>query len=152
METLPVATRRIGPGEVIGPADLRMATMPAGRWPGLLAHTLADAVGMAPRRPVSAGQPIDIADLGRPVLVRKNAVVAIRLESAGITLTAEGVATEAAGLGEHVRVLNPSSRAILDAEVTGPGRVRVLPGSLPLVTPPGSTPVPARLLAQVSAR
>lgn len=86
------------------------------------------------------------------MLVRRNAVVAMRFESAGIVLAAEGIALDAAGLGEHVRVLNPSSRAVLDAEVAGPGRVRILPGSLPVIAPAGSTPVPARLLAQVSAR
>ena len=39
-------------------------------------------------------------------------------------------------MGERVRVLNPVSRAVLEAEVTGPGRVRVRPDSVPLVPAP----------------
>ena len=45
----------------------------------------------------------------------------------------QGQALESAGLGEHVKVLNPMSQAVLDAEVTGAGQVRVSPDTIPVM-------------------
>jgi flagella basal body P-ring formation protein FlgA len=84
------------------------------------------------RRPVSAGQPLAAGDLQRPALVQRRGNVQIVLESAGLLLTAQGVAMETGGAGDQVRVLNPVSHAVMLAEVIGPGRVRVAPGSVPL--------------------
>ena len=53
------------------------------------------------------------------------------LDSPGIALTAQGQALEAGAIGERIRVLNPVSRAVLEAEVIGPGRVRVAPDASP---------------------
>jgi flagellar basal body P-ring formation protein FlgA len=54
------------------------------------------------------------------------------LDSPGITLTAQGQAAESGAIGERIRVLNPSSRAAVEAEVIGPDRVRVAPNVLPM--------------------
>ncbi len=63
METLPVAARPIAAGEVIGAADIRLATMPSTRWAGTFVQAPAAAIGMMLRHPVSAGQPIATTDL-----------------------------------------------------------------------------------------
>ncbi|HJS84556.1 MAG TPA: flagella basal body P-ring formation protein FlgA, partial [Acetobacteraceae bacterium] len=57
-------------------------------------------------------------------------------ELPGISLSAEGRALENGAAGDHIRVLNPASRAVLDAVVIGEGRVRVDPQAPPL-TPAG---------------
>ncbi len=54
------------------------------------------------------------------------------LDSPGIALTAQGQALEAGAIGERIRVLNPVSHAVVEAEVIGPDRVRVAPNAMPL--------------------
>lgn len=134
MMTVPVVTRRIMPGDVIGPADLRMGRVRGNDINGDFIHVAAGAFGLAPRRPLMPGQKLRVADLVRPPLVLRGAIVSIALEGPGMSLSAQGQALDQGALGEHVRVLNPASRAVLDAEITGPGSVRVLPGSTPLST------------------
>jgi len=135
MVELPVPRRRMLPGDVVLADDLQWTRLRATLARGEVVRTTAEAVGQALRRPVQPGQPILLADLGRPVLVTKGMPMLLALDGPGIQLTATGVATEPAGLGERVRVLNPASRVVVEAEVTGPGRARVLPGSQPVPAP-----------------
>ncbi len=144
MVELPVPRRRLMPGELITARDLQVVRMRAQGARGDFVRMREQALGQAVRRPVAPGQPILLADLGRPVLVQKGASIRIVLDSPGIALTAQGVATEPGGLGERVRVLNPASRAMIEAEVIGLDQVRVLPGAMP-VTAQGR-------LAQVAQR
>ena len=66
----------------------------------------------------------------RPALVQRGANVQMQLQAPGISLVAQGVAMDSGATGERIRVLNPSSRAVVEAEVIGPGRVRVTPDSI----------------------
>ncbi|MBC7802056.1 MAG: flagellar basal body P-ring formation protein FlgA [Gemmatimonadaceae bacterium] len=131
---LPVPRRRMIPGDVIATGDLEWVRMRAGLVRGDVVRAMRDAVGQALRFGVQAGAPIRLSDLGRPALVQKGTPVILALDSPGIQLTAQGMAMEPAGLGERVHVLNPASKVVVEAEVTGPGRARVLPGSTPLNT------------------
>ena len=145
MVELPVPRRRMLPGDIVLATDLQWTRMRAALARGEVVRTAAEAVGQALRRPVQPGQPLLLTDLGRPVLVVKGTPMLLALDGPGIQLTATGVATEPAGLGERVRVLNPASRVVIEAEVTGPGRGRVLPGSQPV--PAGNLALP-RLAAR----
>ena len=78
------------------------------------------------------GSRLRSSDLTRPAMVQKGASVLMLLDSPGIALTAQGQALEAGAIGERIRVLNPVSRAVVEAEVIGPDRVRVAPGAMPL--------------------
>jgi flagella basal body P-ring formation protein FlgA len=91
------------------------------------------AVGMAVRRVMLPGQALTLADLSRPLAVQKGARVMMQLVSGGLSLTAQGQALEAGTVGERIQVLNPNSRAVVEAEVVGPDRVRVAAGSTPVV-------------------
>ena len=66
------------------------------------------------------------------------------LDSPGIALTAQGQAMEGGAIGERIRVLNPVSRAVVEAEVTGSDRVRVAPGAMPLSLPGRATTASVR--------
>lgn len=135
MMELPVPRRRLLPGELIRAGDLQLARLRAQGSRAEFVRVMGQAVGQAVRRPVTPGQPILLSDIGRPVLVQKGSSVRVVLDSPGISLTANGVATEPGGMGERVRVLNPTSRAVVEAEVIGPDRVRVLPGAAPILPP-----------------
>ncbi|MBS0559515.1 MAG: flagellar basal body P-ring formation protein FlgA [Proteobacteria bacterium] len=133
--TVPVAAARLPAGTVVRPGDLRMARLHAALLHADVAGAPEQAVGLELRHQVLPGQPLPVADLQPPTLVSRGGSVLVQLDSPGIALTAKGVALDSGGLGAAVRVLNPASRAVLDAEVIGPARVRVAPGSMP--QPPG---------------
>lgn len=133
---LPLATARVPAGAVIGPADLRNGRVRAAGLPPALLRDPQQAIGMAVKHALSPGQPVALAELERPALVQKGALVQIDLDSPGLILSARGQATEPGALGDRIRVLNPTSRAIVLAEIIGPGRVRVEPETLPLVAAP----------------
>lgn len=133
MIELPVPTARLPASTVLGPADVHMARVPARLANGAVARLPADVVGRQLRRQVMPGQPLALADLMRPTLVRRGAEVLMELDSPGIALTAQGQAMEGGAVGERIRVLNPNSHAVIEAVVAGPDRVRIAPGTPPLV-------------------
>lgn len=133
MTVLPVTRRAMLPGEVVTSGDLQWTRLRIGLARGEVVRLPVQAEGQALRRPVPSGQPLQLADLGRPVIVAKGAPLQLSLDGPGLQLTAQGVAVEAGGLGERIHVTNPYSRAVIEAEVTGPGRARVVPTGPTLV-------------------
>ena len=132
MVELPVPRRRMLPGDVIDAGDLEWVRMRAAQAKGDVVRAMREAVGQALRHAVQPGQPMLLADLGRPMVVQKGMPMLLALNSPGIQVTARGVVMEAAGIGERVHVLNPSTKVVVEAEVTGQGRARVLPGTAPV--------------------
>ena len=132
--TLPVvvATRRLSLGEIVGPGDVRLVRQRAERVRPGAADRLEQVVGQQLHRPVGAEMGFQRSDLAPPALVERNALVTMQVEAPGLSLTAQGRALEAAGRGAVVPVMNLVSRTVVEAEVTGPGRVRVAMGAAPL--------------------
>ena len=133
MAEVPVPVRRLAPGMVVMASDLQFQRVRVAALRGEVARMPEQAVGMAVRRVALPGQALQLADLSRPVAVQKGARVMMQLVSGGLSLTAQGQALEAGTVGERIQVLNPGSRAVLEAEVVGPDRVRVASGSSPVV-------------------
>ncbi|MBN8892988.1 MAG: flagella basal body P-ring formation protein FlgA [Rhodospirillales bacterium 70-18] len=151
MVTLPVPAHRLAPGSVIAADDLIIARVRAGLVRGAVAQAPAQAVGLAPRRMLMPGQPLLLADLRKPEAVAKGARVAMQLLAPGLLLLAQGQALESGAVGERIQVLNPASRAVVEAEIVGRDRVRVAPGSVPLATP-GTAGFYSNYAAQVAVR
>ena len=126
-----VATRRIGLGEVVGAGDVRLVRLRAERVRPGTAERLDDVVGQRLRRPMAAETPFASADLAPPPLVEKNAAVTVVLEAPGLSLSVQGRALDSAPRGAVVPVMNLASRSVVEGEVVGPNRVRVLMGSTP---------------------
>jgi flagella basal body P-ring formation protein FlgA len=147
---LPVATTRLLAGSVLRAEDVHIARVHTTLVRSEVMRRIGDAIGMQLKRPLAAGQPLAVSELMRPSMVQKGANVMMLLDSPGITLSAQGQALESGAIGERIRVLNPVSRAVLEAEVIGPDRVRVAPNAMPVTRPmsPGSKPG----YAQVSVR
>ncbi len=133
MIELPVSRRALAANEVLTAADLHWSRLRVGLARGDVLRSPAQAEGQAVRRPIAAGQPIQLADIGRPILVTKGAPLVLTLEGPGIAVTAQGIANEPGGLNDRIHVTNPYSRAILEADITGAGQARVVPGSRPAV-------------------
>ena len=132
---LPIATARLRAGSVLRADDVRMARVHTAVVRGEVVRQPDEAIGMQVKRQILAGQPLLVNELTRPSMVLKGATVLMQLDSPGIALTAEGQAMEGGSIGERIRVLNPMSRAIVEAEVIGADRVRVAPNSMPLSRP-----------------
>jgi flagella basal body P-ring formation protein FlgA len=129
---LPVAATRLIAGGIVRPSDVRTARVRTSLLRGDVMHNPSDAFGMQTKRMIAPGQPLFVNDLMRPSMVVKGATVLMVLDSPGIALTAQGQAIESGAIGERIRILNPSSRATVEAEVTGPDRVRVAPSAVPM--------------------
>lgn len=116
-----LAARTLRAGTVIAASDLVWPATDA----GAARARVARLVGLETRRAVYAGRPLDEADLGPPVLVRRNSVVAMVYRDRGLGIRAEGRSLDSGGEGERVRVINLGSRQQVDAIVTGPDSVEV---------------------------
>jgi flagella basal body P-ring formation protein FlgA len=127
-----VATRRLAVGEIVRPADLRETRLRAARVRPGSAQRAEEVVGRQLRRPIAANLPYVLVDLVAPTVVARNQLVLMLLDGPGLTMTAQGRALEAAARGERVPVMNLGSRSIVEAEAIGPGRVRVVPGAVPI--------------------
>jgi len=127
-----VATRRLALGQVVAAGDLRVARQRAERVrPGLAADPSL-IVGRALRRPVAEGSGFALVDLALPAVVERGATVTLVMEGPGLSMTAQGRALAAAARGEAVQVMNLASRAVVEGQAVGPGRVRVAFGSAPV--------------------
>lgn len=131
----PVLTRRLPPGAIIGPGDVTLARVRASLLGNAQMLPAEQILGLTLVRPVAPGQPLTITDLRRPALIGHGQLVTMVLEANGIAVSAKGQALEPGGLGDQIRVLNPSSHAVVQGEVTGPGQVAVVAGSMSLAMP-----------------
>ena len=128
-----VATRRLAPGEAIRASDVRAVQVADRGATGGAVTDVSQVIGQAPKRAIVAGQALTAADVGTQVMVAKGETVAMALDTPGMSLTAQGVALGPGGRGDVIQVMNPLSRAVVAARVTGPGRAVIAPGSTPLV-------------------
>lgn len=134
---LPVATVRLTIGSVVRPDDIQMSRVNMSSVRGEVVRVPGQAVGMQTKRQLAAGQPITLADLMRPNAVQRGATVRMTLAVNGLSVVGQGQALESGATGERIRVQNTTSRAVVEAEILGPGQVRVNPS-------PGSVQVGAR--------
>ncbi len=130
MIEIPVLRRRMLPGEVIGERDIAWQDARADRISRNVVRDPVNLVGKSPRRPIRAEKPVLGSELRQPVLVSKNSLVTIRLQTARMVLTARGRAMEPGAKGDVIRVVNTKSNQIISASVTASGTVEVVPGGL----------------------
>ena len=133
---LPVPVTRLASGTVLRAQDLRLARVGSAQARGEPIRETAGLVGMMLRRSIAAGQPLRAEDLARPPVVARDAMVRVQLDVPGLSVTGQGQALEAGAIGDRIRLRNPTSRAVLEALVIGPGLVRIAPGSIPVTTGP----------------
>ncbi len=122
-----VAATRLPPGHLVTASDMRPGRVRAALLRGASAIDPQAALGMAVRHDVVPGQILSLADLIRPALIQRGALVRMLLDSDGLSLSAQGIAAEAGARGDRIHVENPLSHRIVLAEVMGPDEVRVAP-------------------------
>lgn len=122
---IPVLIRRLGPNQVISPADIELMQIRAERVPRRIAREIDEIVGLSPKRSLPGGRPIRLSDLTKPVLIAKGSLVTMIFRARAMTLTATGRALEDASRGEVVRVLNTRSRATVEGVAVAAGEVHI---------------------------
>lgn len=128
VETLsvPVFTRQLNRGEIIRASDVALERMPRNAAAMAAVSGPEAAIGQAARRIVRPGQAVTPADLAKPDLVSRNDAVTLVYEVPGVILTIRAKAIGTGAMGDVVAVLNPQSNRVVQATVTGPGRVVVV--------------------------
>jgi flagella basal body P-ring formation protein FlgA len=126
MSEVPVLRRRMTPGQVITQADIEWLRLSTRRLAGNVVVDPANVIGKSPRRPIRPGEPVRATDLREPVLVPKNSLVLLRLETERMVLTTQGRALDDGASGQAIRVMNTQSRTIINGIVAESGIVRVL--------------------------
>lgn len=120
-----VARRAIPRGGTITDADIRVEERSLrGLHPTILTHG-DEALGRHARVAIAPGTILSARSVEAPILVERGDRVRVAIETAAMRLTVPAEALESAGLGERVRVLNPSSGREFTAEVIAHGKVRV---------------------------
>ncbi len=127
--SLPVLKDPLRPGDVISASDIEYIDM---RQSSVTANMIVDArklTGQTPRRGISALKPITTGDVQMPTLVKKGDLVTMILKSNTVSLTTQGRALEDGAEGSDVRVMNISSKQVVEAVVSGPQAVSIRPPS-----------------------
>ena len=127
MIEVPTLARRIPKGEVIKENDLFWLKMRADRTQRDVITDASALIGMTPKRHLRMEKPIRIADVQRPVLVKKGSVVTIILKKPGMSLTSQGRALQNGADGDTIRIKNKNTKRVIEAVVIGSSMVTVLP-------------------------
>lgn len=120
-------TRSLAAGEIVQPTDL--AWSKAAGAPNDAPSDADQVIGQAAKRPLRAGAPVVAHDVGAAQVVKSGDMITVTFEADGVSLTLEGKAMGAAGVGETLAVQNTASKKIVQAVVTGPGQAVVGPAA-----------------------
>lgn len=119
--------RSLSAGEIVQPTDLvwgKAAVAPAD------APSDADVViGLSARRPLRAGAAVSARDVSAPQVIKAGELVVVNYQDGGISVSLQGKAMAAAGLGETVSVQNTTSKKVIQAVASGPGEAVVGPAA-----------------------
>lgn len=131
MTQIPVLQQPVRSGDIIRAADVTYVDI---RERDVSAKAVLHAdqlIGQSARRSLPALRPLSATDVVEPLLVKKGDLVTLTLQDSIMHLTTQGKALENGAAGASVRVMNTSSRQVVDAVVTGMQSVAVrAPGRL----------------------
>jgi flagella basal body P-ring formation protein FlgA len=131
MVDLPVLTRLVAPGEIIGAADVAIVPVRSDRLGQSVVATADELIGRTPRRIIQPEAPVRAVDVQLPIAVHRGDLVTLIVRTRVLTVTAQGKALEDAAKGGAVRVANVKSGRVIDGVVDGPNQVSVpVPGAI----------------------
>lgn len=119
-ETL-LASRTLPARTIISESDLTIA---AGVTPGA-ASSIINILGKETRATIYSGHPVFLSAVSEPALIERNQFATLVYQVGGLTISAEGRAMERGAAGELVRVMNLSSRTIVQGTVQSDATISV---------------------------
>ena len=125
MTPVVVSARNLVRGQTIQKNDLRLVDRNRHRLRRGYFTTTKPLVGQLVRRSIRAGTVLTHKAVKARPLVRRGQTVTIVAKNPAIHVEMQGTAKQAGALNEPIRVLNRSSRKVIEATVIAPGRVQV---------------------------
>lgn len=124
---VPVLARAVPRGEVVRASDLRLQEMDYARTIGTptLVHR-DDIIGLAARRTLRAGAPVNPDDLAEPLMVERQDLVTLVYRHGALALTVRARALDEGAYGQSVDVINLQSNRTVRGVVAGHGLIHVL--------------------------
>lgn len=122
---IPVLTENLRNGDVIKAHHIQIKTIRQSSLKQNVALDKEDLIGMTPRRLITANRAINIIDVEKPTIVEKGELITMNLKNGPLNLTTKGRALDNGAHGDVVRVMNISSRRIVEGTVDAPQRVTV---------------------------
>jgi flagella basal body P-ring formation protein FlgA len=119
--------RSLAAGEVIQPADLTYAKVPAFQAPADAPRDAAEIIGKAARRPLRSGTAVASLDVTAAQVIKRDDMIAVAFHAEGMTLTLQGKALVGAAMGETLNVMNLTSKKVIQAVAVGPDQAVVGP-------------------------
>jgi len=127
LSSVPVLVEPVSRGQIIRPDQVEYRDFRSERVPSGAIRDINDVIGKEVVRAGTPNEPLLFRDLTNPILVRRGALVTIRLVTANMSLTARGKALENGSKGDVIRVVNQSSNKTIQVEVVAENEVRALP-------------------------
>lgn len=117
------AARRIMPGEVISAQDVLIQKNDKYQIYDDYFQDKNALYGLIASRLIPAGGVILKKSIGKTLYVKKNQAVTLVVRHGAIEIGMAGIAKMDGYLNDTIKVVNPSSQKVVDAQVIGPGKV-----------------------------
>ena len=117
--------RSLGRGEVINKDDLVLVSSPNHRLVGYF-EDLNDVIGRKTTRSLSVNQAVQNRHLEMDWLVQKDQTITIETQVGGVTVAGSGLALDNAQMGDLLKVLNQSSKVVVEGRVVSEKKVRII--------------------------
>lgn len=123
----PVLTtnRMMVPGDLITENDIVYENFDRNRLYDGYFKDKRDVLGLAVTRNIAAGAPLTKKNLKQMPLVKRNHTISLALRRGAIEIEMIGIAKTDGYMDSTIKVLNPSSKKIVDAVVTGIDRAEI---------------------------
>ena len=118
-------SRSLRRGEVITNDDLVLVSSPDHRLVGYF-EKLDDVIGRKTNRSLSVNQAVRNRHLEMDWLVQKDQTVTIETQIGGVTVAGSGLALDNAQMGDLLKVLNQSSKVIVEGRVVSEKKVKII--------------------------
>lgn len=125
MMEIPVLSRRVQRGDIVGAHDLEYVSRPQEKIGRTTLIDKRQIVGKQARRLLATGKPIRAGDLQPPVMVEKGNLVTVVLRTEKMLISARGKALDNGAAGDIIRVLNTRSKQTIEGIVESRNRVVV---------------------------
>ena len=112
-------------GEVITHDDLVLVSRPDHRLVGYF-EKLDDVIGRKTNRPLSVNQAVRNRHLEMDWAVEKDQTVTIETRIGGVTVASSGLALDNAQMGDLLKVLNQSSKVMVEGRVVSEKKVKII--------------------------
>ncbi len=120
-----VAARNIAAREELTAENVRSERRDIGKISGYITD-ISKVLGLAVRRPLTAGTPLTEASVDKPVVMKRGAAVTILVKAGDMVVAAGGQAMQEGREGELIRVQNVTSKRIVNARVVDANTVQVI--------------------------